>query len=107
MRYRRPPVCLAHAGGLNAQTPPAPHKIQALIITGQDKHPWRETTPYLREILNRTGKFEVRVTEEFHGATAETLAPYDVAILNYSDEKLDVPAWGAATRSALLSFVRS
>src|ERR1035438_6210004 len=69
---------------LTAQTPPAPHKIQVLIITGQDKHPWRETTPYLREILTQTGKFEVRVTEEFRGANAETLAPYDVAVLNYS-----------------------
>jgi type 1 glutamine amidotransferase len=100
-------LCLATALRLNAQTAAAPHQIQVLIVTGQDKHPWRETTPYLREILNQTGKFEVRVTEEFHGATAETLAPYDVAVLNYSDEKLDVGEWGPATRSALLSFVRS
>jgi uncharacterized protein len=96
MRLLLPALCVAGALGLNAQSPPAPHRIQALIITGQDKHPWRETTPYLREVLDQTGKFEVRVTEEFHGATAETLASYDVAILNYSDEtdeKLDVPAW--------------
>ena len=106
MRYLLPALCVAAALGLNAQTE-APRRIQALLITGQDKHPWRETTPYLREILNRTGKFEVRITEEFHGATAETLAPYDVAILNYSDEKLDVPKWGPATREALLNFVRS
>jgi uncharacterized protein len=107
MRLLLPAVCLAAAVGLNAQPAPAPHRVQVLIITGQDKHPWRETTPYLREILNQTGRFEVRVTEEFHGATAQTLAPYDVAILNYSDEKLDVPAWGPATRSALLEFVQS
>src|SRR5262252_6966030 len=80
MRLLPSALCLAAVLCLNAQTAPAPPRIQALIITGQDKHPWRETTPYLREILNRTGKFEVRVTEEFHGATAETLAPYDVAV---------------------------
>jgi type 1 glutamine amidotransferase len=107
MRYLLPTLCLAGALGLSAQTSPAPHQIQVLIITGQDKHPWRETTPYLREILNRAGKFEVRITEEFHGATADTLAPYDVAVLNYSDEKLDIPEWSPATRNALLSFVRS
>jgi hypothetical protein len=107
MRLLVPALCLAAALGLNAQPAPVPHRIQVLIITGQDKHPWRETTPYLREVLNRTAKFEVRITEEFHGATAETLAPYDVAVLNYSDEKLDVPKWGPATRTALLSFVRS
>jgi len=89
---------------LSAQALP---KIQVLIVTGQDKHPWRESTPYLRSILDASGRFEVRVTEEFRGAGAETLAAYDVAILNYSDEKLDVPAWSQATRDALLSFVAS
>jgi uncharacterized protein len=86
---------------------PEPHRIQVLIITGQDKHPWREASPYLRDLLNQTGKFEVRVTEEFHGAGPETLAPYDVAVLVYSDEKLDVPTWSESTRQALLNFVRS
>lgn len=92
---------------LCAQTPPPPQKIQVLIITGQDKHPWRESTPYLRELLNNTGKFEVRVTEEFRGATAETLAAYDVAVLNYSDEKLDIRSWSPSTKEVLLAWVRS
>jgi type 1 glutamine amidotransferase len=91
----------------NAAPGPEPRKIQVLIITGQDKHPWREASPYLREILNRTGRFEVRVTEEFHGATLETLLPYDVAVLVYSDQKLNVPAWSSATKEALLAFVSS
>jgi uncharacterized protein len=95
---------------LVAQTPAGTaeaKRIQVLIITGQDKHPWREATPYLRGLLDQTGKFEVRVTEEFHGAGPETLAPYDVAVLVYSDEKLDVPKWSDATKEALLGFVRS
>ena len=100
-------ITLVSSLALCAQTAPAPRKIQVLIITGQDKHPWRETTPYLREILTQAGRFEVRVTEEFHGANAETLAPYDVAVLNYSDEKLDTPTWSPATKAALLAFVRS
>ena len=65
------------------------------------------TTPYLRDILAQTDKFEVRVTEEFRHGNLETLAPYDVAVLNYSDEKLDIPSWSAATKHALLEFVRS
>jgi hypothetical protein len=71
-----------------AQTvpPAAPRKIQVLIITGQDAHPWREASPYLRDLLNQTGSFEVRVTE-FRASTLETLNFYDVAILVYSDEK--------------------
>ncbi len=69
---------------------PAP-KIQALIITGQNGHDWRATTPVLRKLLEDTGRFEVRVTEEFRGASPETLAPYGVVILNYYDRT----AWTA------------
>jgi len=82
-------------------------KAQILIITGQDAHPWREASPYLRGLLDETGKFEVRVTEEFHGAGPETLAAYDAAVLVYSDEKLAVPTWSEMTRNALLAFVAS
>ena len=60
-----------------AQAPPA--RIQALIITGQNGHDWRATTPVLRKLLEDTGKFEVRVTDEYRGAAQETLAPYDDA----------------------------
>jgi len=91
-----------------AQTPiSAARTIQVLIITGQDKHPWREASPYLKGLLEATGRFEVRTTEEFKGAGAETLRPYDVAVLVYSDEKLNVPDWSDATKEALLDFVRS
>ena len=57
--------------------PPATPKIQVLIVTGQNGHDWNGTTPLLRKTLEDTGKFEVRVTEEFRGAGPETLAPYD------------------------------
>jgi len=102
----KPLLLLACIGTLYAQTT-EPRKLQALIITGQDKHPWKETTPYLKEILDKTGRFEVRVTEEFRGSTLETLSFYDVAILNYSDEKLNIPSWSQATKDALLAFVGS
>lgn len=100
-------LILAASLNLSAQAPGAARKIQVLIITGQDKHPWRETTPYLREILTQTDKFEVRVTEEFRNGNLETLSPYDVAVLNYSDEKLDIPSWSPASKTALLAFVRA
>jgi hypothetical protein len=88
-----------------AQTPPA--KIQALIITGQNGHDWRATTPVLRKLLEDTGRFEVRVTEEFRGAGPETLAPYDVVILNYYESKKPALRWGERTDAALLDYVKS
>ena len=89
----------------SAQTPTA--KIQALIITGQNGHDWRATTPVLRKILEDTGRFEVRVTEEFRGAGPETLAPYDVVILNYYDKKQPDLRWGERADAALENYVRA
>jgi len=88
-----------------AQAPAA--KIQALIITGQNGHDWRATTPVLRSVLEATGKFEVRVTEEFRGAGPETLAPYDVVILNYYESRKPELRWGERAETALVNYVRS
>jgi hypothetical protein len=95
-------VCLA--GAVAAQQ--APPKIQALIITGQNGHDWRATTPLLRKHLEDTGKFEVRVVEEFRGAGPETLAPYDLVVLNYFERRRPELRWGERAENALLDYVR-
>ncbi len=82
-------------------------KVQALIITGQNGHDWRGTTPLLRKMLEDTGRFEVRVTEEFRGGAAETLAQYDLVILNYYDGRKASLRWGDRADQALLDYVRS
>ena len=81
-------------------------KLQALIITGQNGHDWRAITPVLRKILEDSGRFEVRVTEEFRGAGRETLAPYDVVVLNYYESRKPELRWGERADTALLNFVR-
>jgi uncharacterized protein len=90
-----------------AAAPAAPPKLQALIITGQHAgHDWKGTTPILRKILEDSGKFDVRVTEEFRGAGPETLAPYDVVVVNYSDGGRPERRWGARADAALIDFVK-
>jgi uncharacterized protein len=89
-----------------AQTPAPARKLQALIITGQNGHDWRATTPVLKKILEDSGRFEVRVTEEFRGAGAETLAPYDVVVLNYYDSNKPALRWGERAETALVNYVR-
>jgi len=76
--------------------------IRALILTGQNNHDWRATTPLLRTLLLNTGRFDVRVNEEPTGMTSATLAPYDVVILNYNGPRL-----GRVAEEALENFVRS
>jgi type 1 glutamine amidotransferase len=91
-----------------AQQPaPAPAKINVLIVTGQNGHDWKGTTPILRKLLEDTNKFEVRVTEEFRGAGPETLAPYDLVVVNYFERGRPELRWGDRADNALLDFVRS
>ena len=94
---------------LSAQgkAPAGPPKIQVLIITGQNAHDWKGTTPVLKQELEDTGKFEVRVTEEFRGAGPETLAPYDVVVVNYFDRGQPQLRWGEHTDNAFQEYVRS
>ncbi|MGO8788180.1 MAG: ThuA domain-containing protein [Terriglobia bacterium] len=92
-------------GSLLAQAPP---KVKVLILTGVSNHKWATTTPVLREILEQTGRFEVRVNEEVRGSGPETFAPYDVLLLNYNDYKQTAgPWWDERARQAMLDFVRT
>ena len=54
---------------LVAQITPVPDKfffeagkVRVLILTGRNNHEWRVTTPFLREVLQDSGRFDVRVT---------------------------------------------
>jgi hypothetical protein len=79
-----------------------PGKIRVLIFSGRNNHDWRSTTPFLKQLLLRSGRFDVRVEEEPAGTTARTLAAYDVLVLDYTG-----PRWGEATEKAVEDFVRS
>ncbi len=59
---------------LHAQAPAG--RVRALILTGESDtqyHDWRVSTPFLRNLLERTGRFEVKVEEQPAGITADTL----------------------------------
>jgi type 1 glutamine amidotransferase len=77
-----------------------PNQLRALLVTGLYDHGYQETAPCLREILEGTGHFDVRVTEDFNGATESTLQPYHVLIVLYNG-----PRWDAATERAVEKFV--
>lgn len=79
-----------------------PGLIRVLILSGHNNHDWRATTPFLRQLLLETGKFDVRVEEEPIGITAETLAPFDVIMNDYCGPRL-----GAVAEKAIETFVKS
>lgn len=83
----------------------APRRTRVLFLTGESDYPyhdWRASTPFLRSVLENTGRFDVRVAEEARGLTAATLAGFDVLVLNYNG-----PRWGPETERAVEDFIRS
>lgn len=82
--------------------------IKVLIITGDHGHAWKETTPYLQELLSKNG-MKVDVTETPNkDLTADNLAKYDVLFLNYKDTKNGGPAtvWSETNKKAFADAVK-
>ncbi|MHC4070829.1 MAG: ThuA domain-containing protein [Planctomycetota bacterium] len=73
-----------------------PALIKALLITGADVgvHPWREMSETTREILVKTGRFDVKVSEDPHILeSAAALERYDVIVfLIYTKPTIPVEA---------------
>lgn len=91
---------LALAGGASS-----PNRLRVLFLTGESDlpyHDWRVSTPFLRDVLTNTGRFEVKVLEDVRGLTARGLSGYDVLVLNYNG-----PRWGDEAETAIAEFVRS
>lgn len=65
---------------------PAEERLDVLIISGQNsyEHDWTGVNNLLRWQLQDTGRFDVRVTEDFDEGNLAMLQDYDVVILNYS-----------------------
>lgn len=88
---------------------PAEEPIKVLIIDGQNNHDWQRTTPYLKHMLEQTGRFSVYVsTTPPQGGTPEQwngfrpqFADYDVVLSNYNGE-----TWPEQQRQAFEAFVR-
>jgi type 1 glutamine amidotransferase len=98
------PILLAIAP-LLAAAPAGPERVKALILTGESDipyHDWRVSTPFLRNLLEQTGRFDVKVAEQISGLNAESLRGYDLLVLNYNG-----PRWSSETEQAVEDFVRN
>ena len=86
-------------------------QVKVLIITGDHGHKWKETTPFLKELLTRAGH-QVDVTEApSKDLTPANLARYDVLLLNYRNTPQgakDNPAsvWTEANKNAFTEAVK-
>ncbi len=86
-------------------------KIKALIVSGvlTIEHNYRESEERIRTVLESTGRFDVRVTEEFRGATMETVKGYDLLIYNYDGKSMPTDRYqrlDPGAEETLFRFVR-
>lgn len=92
--------------GQAAEAPPS--KIKVLLITGDDvmpAHNWRETSAATREILVKSGKFDVKVCEDAGVLeSAASLGRYDLVFLALYNAK--TPTLTDAAKENLLGFVK-
>lgn len=98
-------LALSYCNPANAAEKPA--QIRVLLITGDDvdAHPWREMSETTREILVKTGKFDVRVCEDPLILESETaLQAYDVIVFTIFSRR--VAMLPGEAQENLLNFVR-
>jgi len=93
---------------LAAAAPPPP--IRVLLLSGQNNHDWKATTPEIERVLAAGGRFSVEVTEHPEQIDAAALKRFDVVLSNWNCFHRDTPPpvieWPAEVRAAYESFVR-
>jgi len=81
--------------------------LKALIVTGQNNHDWKTSTPILKQLLDQTGLFDVDVAVSPRaGENMDNFKPdfahYDVVVLDYNGD-----TWPKETREAFVEYVRT
>lgn len=80
-----------------------------LLLTGQNNHDWRATTPVLKQILETDGRFVVDVTTNVPALKPDIFARYDALLSNFNTfgQKHPGPVWDQAMRKAFEDYVHS
>jgi len=96
-------VVLAAAVGAAA----APGKLRVLLVSGQNNHDWRATTPALVKILEESGRFAVTVTNEPSKCTGKSFEECDVVVSNWTAwPNVNRRPWNEEAQRAFLAFIR-
>jgi len=92
-------------------------KINVLLITGENNHKWRETTPAIKKIIESSVDFDVRVCDSAATLTPDSFKGIGLIVLNWNsytfgkkDERERITAqkeaqWSEAARKAYIEAV--
>jgi len=94
------------AGAIAVDRSPRKADARILLVTGVDHpgHPWRKTTPILRQAIERDERLAVDVVTDPAWLETGDLAPYKAVVHHWMDWQ--VPPPGEAARKNLEKFVR-
>lgn len=78
-------------------------KIRTLLLSGANNHDWQRSTPYIKRILEESGKFEVTVTEDpsLVLEDADALEQYQLLFSDYNG-----PEWSDTAKANFEAAVR-
>jgi len=81
-------------------------KINVLLLSGRNNHEWQQTTPFLQDLLEESGRFHVSVTNNPENLKPEELNQYDVIVSNWCAWP-DVTGmrWNKKLEEAFLDFI--
>ncbi|HUU60313.1 MAG TPA: ThuA domain-containing protein [Phycisphaerae bacterium] len=71
-------------------------KIRTLLLTGANNHDWSRSSPFVKELLERCGRFEVTLTEDPSTVLGDAKALKDYSLL-FSD--YNGPEWSGAAKA--------
>lgn len=82
-------------------------KFKALIITGQNNHNWKASSPILKQLLDQTGLFssDIATSPEKKGDMSSfnpDFSKYNLVVLDYNGD-----SWNEKTKAAFLEFVKN
>lgn len=88
-------------------TADAGDKLKLLLVDGQNNHKWEQTSPFLIELFESSGRFSVdRATSPAKGQDMSGFRPdfakYDVVVSNYNGA-----LWPEQTRKDFVEYVKS
>jgi len=107
MRARRSTGWVVALGVVSMAAAADAGTLRVLLLSGQNNHDWKTTTPALVEMYRQSGRFDVTVTNEPATLTADSFAAYDVVVSNWTPwPNIQKRVWDAATEKAFLGFVR-
>lgn len=80
--------------------------VRVLIVTGIDYkgHPWRETGPAMRQVLEHKNLMEARIVEDHEFLASDVIFDYDVILMHFKN--YDPTKRAEAVQENLKKFVR-